>query len=180
VNLLAAWRSVQRGRTPFAADWKLWIAGWDQGGHQTELQSWCTEQGMESSVRFLGPKFGADKEALLRSADAFVLPSLSEGLPVSVLEAWAYGLPVVMTAHCHLPKGFAVGAALCIDTAVPGIERGLLDLMGMSDEERSTMGLLGRQLVEKEFSWASYAEQMHAVYAWMTRSGSRPDCMSLA
>ena len=35
-----------------------------------------------------------------------ILPSFSEGLPMAVLEAWAYGLPVLMTDHCNLPEGF--------------------------------------------------------------------------
>ena len=46
---------------------------------------------------FPGPVFGADKEAAFRCADAFILPSHSEGLPIAVLEAWSYGLPVFMT-----------------------------------------------------------------------------------
>ena len=66
----------------------------------------------ENSVVFAGPAFGETKEALLRSADAFILPSLSEGLPMSVLEAWAYELPVLMTEECNLPEGFAAGAAI--------------------------------------------------------------------
>jgi len=61
---------------------------------------------------FFGPAFGEEKEELLRSASAFILPSFSEGLPMSVLEAWAYGLPVVITPECNLPEGFAFQAAL--------------------------------------------------------------------
>src|SRR5262249_862312 len=132
-----------------------------------------------SSVRFVGPKFGAEKDSLLRSVAAFVLPSFSEGLPVSVLEAWAYGLPVAMTSHCNLPQGFAVGAAVCIHTTAPSIACGLVDVMAMTDEERSVMGMRGRRLVEEQFSWASHAEQMYSVYSWMSRCGARPGCVSL-
>ena len=178
MNLLTAWQRLQHDRAPEIAGWELWIAGWDQGNHEQALQEYSAEQGIASSVRFLGPKFGEDKDLLLRSVGAFVLPSFSEGLPVSVLEAWAYGLPVVMTKECNLPQGFSSGAALCIDTTATGIARGLSDLMALPSEGRTAMGLRGRQLVEQQFSWASYAEHMSSVYAWMSGAGPRPECVS--
>ncbi len=125
-----AWAEVAKGTD---VGWRLVIAGWDQGGHEAELKQLCGELGLRwadvpaaaltensklntenSSVVFAGPAFGETKEALMRSADAFILPSLSEGLPMSVLEAWAYGLPVLMTEECNLPEGFAAGAAIGI------------------------------------------------------------------
>jgi glycosyltransferase involved in cell wall biosynthesis len=75
----------------------------------------------KSSVLFLGPAFGETKDALLRRASAFILPSFSEGLPMSVLEAWSYRLPVLMTDHCNLPEGFAADAALRIGTDAASI-----------------------------------------------------------
>jgi glycosyltransferase involved in cell wall biosynthesis len=177
-NLLSAWQRLQHDRAPVIAGWELWIAGWDQGNHEQALQEYSAEQGIASSVRFLGPKFGGDKDLLLRSVGAFVLPSFSEGLPVSVLEAWAYRLPVVMTKECNLPQGFSSGAAICIDTTPMGIARGLLAFMALSSEDQTAMGMRGRQLVEQQFSWASYAEHMSCVYAWMSGEGPRPDCVS--
>jgi poly(glycerol-phosphate) alpha-glucosyltransferase len=114
-------------------------------------------------VVFFGPAFGEEKEALLRSAEAFVLPSFSEGLPMSVLEAWAYGLPVVMTPECNLPEGFASGAALEIRNSVGGFE-GMRTLLEMTDQERAAMGLRGRRLVEERFTWPKVAAQMRRLY----------------
>lgn len=179
MNLLTAWHLLRRDGASATAEWKLWIAGWDQGNHEAELQTYCAEHSLQSSVRFVGPKFGTDKELVLRSADAFVLPSFSEGLPVSVLEAWAYGLPVAMTAQCNLTQGFEAGAAICMETEPSAIARGLLDIMSMSEVERSTMGMRGRQLVEQQFSWSAYAEHMLSVYAWMNGAGTKPECVAL-
>lgn len=179
LNLLMAWRLLHSDRMSALADWKLSIAGWDQGSHEADLRKYCAEHGLQYSVQFVGPKFGAEKDSLFRSAAAFVLPSFSEGLPVSVLEAWAYGLPVAMTRECNLPQGFEVGAAVCIDTTASAIARGLVDIMKMSEAERSRMGMYGRQLVERQFSWTSYAEQMLSVYSWMYGAAVRPDCVGL-
>jgi poly(glycerol-phosphate) alpha-glucosyltransferase len=114
-------------------------------------------------VVFFGSAFGKEKEALLRSAEAFILPSFSEGLPMSVLEAWAYGLPVVMTPECNLPEGFASGAALEIRNSAVGFE-GMRTLIEMTDQERAAMGLRGRRLVEERFTWSKVAAQMCRLY----------------
>ena len=116
-----------------------------------------------ADVLFYGPAFGEEKEALLRSAEAFILASFSEGLPMSVLEAWAYGLPVVMTPECNLPEGFASGAALEIRNSVGGFE-GMRTLIEMTDQDRAAMGLRGRRLVEERFTWPKVAAQMHRLY----------------
>ena len=151
-----------------------------------------------TSVAFLGPAFGETKAALLRQADAFILPSFSEGLPMSVLEAWSYRLPVLMTDHCNLPEGFANDAAMRIGTEVGesgqgtgvrsrgtgtggqpmGIAGGMRELLEMSDGERATMGQNGRLLVERQFTWTQVAAQMKEVYEWVLGGGERPDCVS--
>jgi len=121
-------------------------------------------------VVFYGPAFGEEKEALLRSADAFILPSLSEGLPMSVLEAWAYGLPVLMTAECNLPEGFSAGAAIPLPSFKDHFQftgeriRAISTLLEMSDRERVQMGKRGRALVEQKFTWPKVANQLHEIY----------------
>lgn len=178
LNLLKAWQQLQQERRPEIEGWQLMIAGWDQGNHEQTLRAYSREHGLQSTIKFVGPKFGGDKDLLLRSAGAFVLPSFSEGLPVSILEAWAYGLPVLMTNECNLPQGFSSGSAISIDCTAAGIARGLVDLMSMPHHERAAMGLRGRHLVEEQFSWTSYAEQMSSVYAWMSGAGPQPGCVS--
>ena len=44
--------------------------------------------------------FGEDKIKMYANADAYILPSHGEGLPMTILEAWSWKLPVVMTPHC--------------------------------------------------------------------------------
>jgi poly(glycerol-phosphate) alpha-glucosyltransferase len=115
-------------------------------------------------VVFFGSAFGEEKEVLLRSAEAFILPSFSEGLPMSVLEAWAYGLPVLMTPECNLPEGFASGAALEIRSGEGSFQNGMRTLIEMTDQERAAMGLRGRRLVEEKFTWSKVAAQMRRLY----------------
>jgi glycosyltransferase involved in cell wall biosynthesis len=176
VGLLKAWAEIQKPISGIknSRDWQLVIAGWDQGGHEGELKALCAKLDIKfadakdigADVIFMGPAFGEEKEALLRSAEAFILPSFSEGLPMSVLEAWAYGLPVVMTPECNLPEGFVSQAALEIRNAKMGNEKwdGLRALIEMTDQERAVMGMRGRRLVEERFTWPKIAAQMKALY----------------
>jgi poly(glycerol-phosphate) alpha-glucosyltransferase len=117
-----------------------------------------------ADVLFYGPAFGKEKEAILRSADAFILPSFSEGLPMSVLEAWAYGLPVVMTPECNLPEGFACDAALQIRSGEGSFQDVIRILIEMTDQERPAMGMRGRRLVEERFTWPKVAQSLKEIY----------------
>jgi len=165
VELLTAW-----GRFP--KDWKLVVAGWDDGGHEAGLRALAGER-----VEFVGPKHGAEKEQLFRDADAFILPSFSEGLPVSVLEAWSYQLPVVMTPFCNLPEGFTAGAAIEVQPDADSIFPGLEKLAALSTAERMAMGAKGRTLVEEKFAWRGIAENMRQVYDWCAGGGDAPACV---
>lgn len=175
-NLLKAWAQQNRlGSAP----WILVIAGWDQNDHRAELEGLAASLGIDNTVRFVGPQFGEQKDASLMRADAFVLPSFSEGLPMAVLEAWAYRLPVIMTPQCNLPEGFVAGAAVPVDSDSESIRGGLTMLFGLSDEARKQMGERGRQLVEERFTWSVVASEMCDMYRWVLGRGDQPSCVVL-
>ncbi len=173
-NLLLAWKLLQSRNRQAAKRWELVIAGWDQSGHEDRLRALARDLGLSGSVRFLGPRFGPDKAAAYSSADAFILPSFSEGLPMVVLEAWAYGVPVIMTPQCNLPEGFQNDAAIRIDPEVVSINGGLETLFSMSDAQRQELGSNGRKLVAERFSWPKIGEEMRNVYAWVLGGGPPP------
>jgi poly(glycerol-phosphate) alpha-glucosyltransferase len=182
VNLLHAWAVTRKaeGGNPRVRDWVLVIAGWDEGGHEKELQALTQQAGIQDSVLFVGPKFSEEKAILYRSCDAFILPSFSEGLPMAVLEAWSYGKPVWMTPQCNLPEGFAAGAAIQIEPEARSIEAGLRELFQASDLELQAMGAKGRALVGQRFAWPTIARQMMSVYAWVLGGGVAPSWVQFA
>ena len=175
--LLQAWAGCRKA-DPEAAAWTLAVAGMDQHGHEGVLRRLVLDLGIEQSVLFTGPLFGEKKFQAFDRAEAFVLPSLSEGLPIAVLEAWAWRLPVLMTPQCNLPEGFAECAAVRADPNVESLTHGLRTFFRMSESEREQMGRRGRQLVEGRFSWRRAAEQTVSVYQWVCAGGPMPDCVS--
>jgi poly(glycerol-phosphate) alpha-glucosyltransferase len=175
-ELLEAWAQVHQHHED-ADDWVLVIIGWDDGGHQPGLEAYVNRAGLEDSVFFLGPKFGVEKEAAFHHADAFILPSYSEGLPMAVLEAWSYRLPVLKTAGCNLPEGFEEDAALQVAPEPDAIREGLSTLFAYTPEQREVMGQRGRVLLERRFTWSSVAEQMYDVYRWICNEAGPPSCI---
>jgi glycosyltransferase involved in cell wall biosynthesis len=201
VNALKAWSHVvnKQASGGGAEGWQFAIAGWDQGGHEAELKQLCDEAGLsyrdvpaaefvseeqsghsEDSIVFLGSAFGEIKETLLRTASAFILPSFSEGLPMAVLEAWAYRLPVVMTDFCNLPEGFAAGAAIRIGTEVEDIAEGMDRLLNATSAELRQMAANGRQLAECRFAWPRIAKQMRQLYRWLLGGGEPPEFVEMS
>ena len=174
-NLIRAWNQTSKTQRGSRDRWILAIAGWDQGGYETELKNIADG----ASVVFLGSQFGAEKRECYRTCDAFILPSLSEGLPMTVLEAWAHAKPVLMTPECNLPEGFEANAALRIGTTSEEIAAGLRQLVEMSGDDRAAMGTRGRTLVSTKFSWPQIGEQMRAVYEWVLGGGASPEAISL-
>lgn len=175
VESLKAWAQVLNDAPVIRRNWVFVIAGWDDGGHADGLRRLANELGLQDSVRFPGPVFGEQKADLLHAASAFVLASYSEGLPMAVLEAWAYECPVFMSPACNLPEGFAAGAAIEIPTEPLAMAR----ILGSSlaDPELCRLGHAGRALVAEHFSWERVGRDLAAVYSWLAGRRPQPDCV---
>lgn len=157
--LVAAWAS-----TPTAGE-TLTIAGWGEPAHERSVAAAAGAAG--PSVRFVGPVHGAPKQHLLRAARWLVLPSWSEGLPMVVLEGWAAGTPTVMTAECHLPDGFAAGAALRCGHSVEAIGAGLRE--AWADTEWRRRSAAAQALAGGPFSSTTVAARWTTAYRSQAR-----------
>jgi glycosyltransferase involved in cell wall biosynthesis len=82
---------------------KLYLVG--DGSERGLLESQCRALGIEDRVIFMGAR--SDAARLLIAADAFVMSSKSEGLPMALLEAMAAGIPCVATAVGGIPNLFS-------------------------------------------------------------------------
>src|SRR5262249_31342094 len=98
--LLPAWSRLK----PHRPDWELLVVGPDEGGYRATVEGLIRKLDLNVCVTLTGPVTGPSKLALLRSADVFVLPSYSEGVPVAVLEAMACRVPAVVTRESNIPE----------------------------------------------------------------------------
>ena len=126
---------------------------------------------------FLGPQFNEAKTNCYQTCDAFILPSFSEGVPMVVLEAWAYGKPVLMTPECNLPAGFGRNAAIRIETGAGSIAQGLEQLVQARSSDLLTLGANGRRLAAEQFAWPVLGREMNQLYHWILGGGDKPACL---
>lgn len=94
-DLLKAFASLSEYK-----DWVLVFAG---NGEIEKAEKLSKELGTENRVKFLGWVNGEAKDKIFREASVFCLPSYAEGFPMAVLDAWAYGMPVVTTPVGGIP-----------------------------------------------------------------------------
>jgi glycosyltransferase involved in cell wall biosynthesis len=108
------------------------------GPLRAELESLASHLGISDRVRFAGfVPHGPQLISALDESDLFVLPSRSEGLPHSVVEAMARALPVVATAVGGLPAFLRDGSGILVPIGDPeALAASLLEVLGDSQLRR--------------------------------------------
>lgn len=140
---------------------RFFIGG--EGELEADLVRQRDEAGLNDRITFLG--FRGDIPELLAAFDIFVLPSIFEGLPVSLVEAMAAGLPIVTTdvdGNCE-----AIGdneAGIAVEPGDPAaLAEALLKMVGDS-ELRRKMGNRGRERVREIFDVRVMVSRYEAIY----------------
>lgn len=143
-------------------DTRLVIVGGDDGYLQT-LEQLVKDIGIGDSVIFTGFLQGEIKLAAYVDADVYVLPSIYECFPTTVMEACACGTPVIITDACQIASLVQNNVGL----VVPGDKDRLREALAkiLTDTEMRTR-LVGntRALVAGECSMSRYADRIEAVY----------------
>lgn len=126
------------------------IAG---GGDIAAYQATALRLGIAGFVRFIGWSDQQQVSQLMAQADALVLPSYDEGLPLVILEALANSVAVVCTPVGEIPAVLSHGVNACFVQPgdVPGIAQGLQQVLN-DPAFRQTLEKNGRRLYEEKFS----------------------------
>jgi glycosyltransferase involved in cell wall biosynthesis len=123
----------------------------------------------DARVRFLG--WREDPHRWLGAADLFVLPSLSEGLPVALLEAFAVGLPCVATSVGGVPAALE-GAGVLVPAGDPGALAADLGPLLASPAERARLAALALDRAPR-YSADRQAETLATLYRRLVPSPAR-------
>jgi colanic acid/amylovoran biosynthesis glycosyltransferase len=174
--LLEAWRILQRS----GVDAELWLAG--SGELRQELETFASTLGLAGSVRFLGALPHSDLLKIYEqdSVAAVVLASLDfggghhEGIPVALIEAMSYAIPVVATAAGGTPELVIPGAGLLVPPADPAALADAIQSLLVDTERNQQLGQAGRERVARHFNIVRVTSTLAAEFAAAARDLTPP------
>jgi glycosyltransferase involved in cell wall biosynthesis len=138
------------------------IAG--RGDQEKALRGLAAVLGVSDRVHLLGLR--DDVDTVLAAADVFAQPSLSEGLPLAVLEAMAHGLPVVATRVGGIPEAVIDGqTGFLVAPGDPAALAAALARALETGDRGNSFGSAGRARAEAEFSVERMAQRYRQRYA---------------
>jgi glycosyltransferase involved in cell wall biosynthesis len=139
---------------------QLVIAGPDNDNYSVDVRAWVREHGVSESVHIVGNLDGPDITQAYVDSDVFVLPSYTENFGMTVVEAMACGLPVVISDQVNIHSEISrVGAGIVVPCDAIQIAHALKSVL-VDSLSRQTMGKAGRDLVSSRFSWPSIAKSL--------------------
>mgnify|MGYP000300039075 CR=1 FL=1 len=163
MELMQAWQRLSTEDADFRDRSLLVFCGWNDGidGFEARADSLGREFG---NVLFAGPQYGPDKHRSMAAARYFLLPSKSEGLPMAVLEAWAAGVPAILTPECNLAIGFERGAAFPTGFTPETIYPALRAAHALPADQWRQASERSQALVAEEFSEESVRNGLLGLY----------------
>lgn len=170
LNLVEAWSRLR------PADWRLRLAGPDEGGHLDEVLQRVRALGLAGSIEHVGVVAGESTSALLASADLFVLPSHSENFGLVVAEALSHGVPVITTRGTPWEGLVTRRCGWWIEPTADALADSLRSAFALDAATLQAMGAKGRAYAA-ELDWTSIARQTAEVYRWVLKRGSKPACV---
>lgn len=135
-------------------------------GEVEKNEALAVELGIADRCEFHGWVSGVRREELFERAAAYCLPSKNEGLPMSVLEAMAHGIPTIATAVGGVPQVIEDGVSgflIDVDDEETLLEK--LSALLAAPNMRAEMGLAGRRQIERKFSIEKCIVELGDIYA---------------
>ena len=161
-TLMAAWKEIRASHPELTAGIKLAIVG-DGAFTDDYVQELRTLAASESSIVMTGLQTGDNLEQLFTGAYAVVHPSVSEGLPIAVLEAMGYGKCVLAS---DIPENMELIASAGLQFKAGDVHdlAAQMVMLLTSPEQVKSVGEDARAFVAKHYDWEDIAEQTAYLY----------------
>jgi len=151
------------------SDFVFVIAGHGPREYEQKIRKAVRNSRLADRTIFTGFVDGAEKAALLKDADLFVLPSYHENFGMAIVEAMAAGLPVVISSHVKIHGEIAEAeAGLVVPSQTPAISHSIAALLD-DDAFRLRMGENAARLVVERFRWRTIAPRVVDLYQSLLR-----------
>lgn len=154
-------------------DWCLVLGGEGPTQYVGKLKETVASANASDRVLFPGWLDGSEKKAALSNASLLALPSYHENFGLCVLEALAFGVPVLVSPHVNLaPDVENAGAGWVAEIETTALQSALRKALN-SEEERQRRGAHGRSLAD-DFSWSKTATKLLNLYTSILQKAAAP------
>lgn len=134
-------------------------------GELDEVRRLVSETGVQDRVLVHGWISGDEKQRIFQQSQVLLLPSYNEGLPISILEALAYGMPVISTPVGGIPDAVRDGMnGYLIAPGDTGALAERIARLAASQALRLEMGAAGFQLAKEKFSLDKILSRLEELY----------------
>jgi len=159
-------KAVKILSTEFGKKFKVIMAGEESiPGELQLIQESISNNNLNDWFEITSPKYGQDKISAFTEADIFILPSHHEGMPISLIEAMAAGLPIIATNVGGIPDMVLDGnTGYLVDSKHPVKLANALGSLIKNPRQANQLGLTGRKRAEQEFNMEHVAEQVFNFY----------------
>lgn len=134
-------------------------------GDIEELKSLIGKNNLQEKIIINNLVSGEQKHTIFKGADIYILPSYKEGMPMSVLDAMSYGLPIISTPVGGISEAVDDGINGCL--IQPGDYRALaekIDLLSNDKELREKMGQESLRIAKEKFDINVIIKQLKEIY----------------
>ena len=154
-TFINAWASIQKD----FPTWHFLIIGGDEMGYKKEMQNLVKKHDIENRVTFCEPMFGEEKINAFAAAEIMVLPSLSEGFPIVILDSLGAGVPVLTSKNLSWEALEEFRCGWVVKPMETDLENKLKLILSLDRTILENMGRNGRKLVTESFLWENIARQ---------------------
>lgn len=135
------------------------------GTEEASLKELVSKFNFKKYIKFLGKKTSQEITTYYVNSDVFILPSIWEGFPLTLLEAWAASLPVIITNVGGVSKicKNKENVLMIPSKNTKKIAEAMLELI-KNKKQREKLGKNGRKLVEEKYGWEKVAKKFVSIY----------------
>ncbi len=140
------------------------------GAQKDELLDLLNKYKLNNLFEFKGKVCGNDLIKEFKSSHLFVLSSIFEGQPLTLLEAWAAKLPVLVTDVGDNKKFINTKNGLLVKSKRSDLlAKNILNMLNTSKQKLSRLGVNGHKLVSEKYTWDKMTDETHKVYESIIR-----------